>query len=431
MDQGKASDELSKSTRRRKLTPTKLASWASTSQAQLVPDPATPGLQLHIGALLSDGGQGAKSWQYRFTWAGKRQKLTLGRFPNVGQEQARTLAEKARAFIEQGIDPRRAGLRSNRHAAPVGSPSGDSHSIETLVDEYMEKFVETQRKRPEYVRRILDVEILKRWNGRDARTIKPRDVIALLDDIVARGSPVQANRVAAVLAQMFKYGVHRQIVESSPVQLLFKPGGKETPRSRALSDQELGALLRGLDEIFQRAPRTAAVIRVALHTAARRGEISGARWADIDLKGGTWRIPAEDAKEGVECFNALTPKAVEIFKGLKKSAGKSRWVFPDEEGNGPLDPRLVTRSIARHQSLLVEIGVSPFTLHDIRRTVRTGLAKLGVLPHIAERVLNHAQPGIAGVYDRYAYLPEKRDALDKWAAHLAALEATHEPNQDR
>jgi hypothetical protein len=108
-----------------------------------------------------------------------------------------------------------------------------------MAHEFMELFVKPNRKDPDYVQGILNRDVLPEWKGRDARTIKPREVIELLDKIVARGSNIMANHVGHVLGQMFKYGIHRSIVDDSPVKLLVQPGGKEKPRDRALTDAEL------------------------------------------------------------------------------------------------------------------------------------------------------------------------------------------------
>jgi integrase len=117
----------------------------------------------------------------------------------------------------------------------------------------------------------------------------------------------------------------------------------------------------------------------------------------------------------------LTSVAVDLFERLKRMAGRSPWVFPAEAGDSPMDPKLMTRSVARHLDSFAKHKVDAFTAHDLRRTVRTGLARLGVRPDIAERCLNHAQPGIVATYDVHQYLDEKRDALNKWAAHLESL----------
>jgi integrase len=240
---------------------------------------------------------------------------------------------------------------------------------------------------------------------------------------VDRGSRSIANDLATYLSQMFRFGIQRGLVDANPVQLLFRPGGEEKPRNRALSDGELGAMLAQLDDVFKRAPRTANAIRIALYTACRRGELAGARWSEfgLDVKEPEWRIPPERAKTGVEYIVPLVPAAVAEFKELKRAAGRSLYVLPAESGDGSIDSKLITRSIARHLESLRKINVKDFVFHDLRRTCRTGLAQLKIPPHIAERCLNHAQPGIVATYDVHQYLDEKREAFTKWAAHLEAV----------
>jgi integrase len=167
-------------------------------------------------------------------------------------------------------------------------------------DEFMRLHIRgaQKRKRPDYVKRVLEVDVLPIWKGRDARTIKPREVVELLDGIVQRGSRVMANRVAGLLSEMFRFGVHRDLVEASPVQLLYRPGGRERPKDRTLSDTEIKALLANLDEVL-RAPRMASALRILLLTGQRRGELALARWRDIDSEAKTWIIPAAHSKTGI------------------------------------------------------------------------------------------------------------------------------------
>ncbi len=413
--------------RRRRLTATQINALASRNAPYSVSDPEVSGLSLHVPAKLSDGSSGAKAWQWRFYWKGKRVKLTVGQWPATSQREAHDKVLQARQLLERNIDPRKAGMSRDR-SAPDAATQADGkpvepHSVAALAGDFMRRFVIPHRKRPEYVQRILDTEVLTNWRTRDARTIRPVDVLDLLDGIVDRGSPTMANRTAAILTQMFKFGIQRRHVEASPVQLLFPPGGREKPRDRALGDDELAALLGCLDAVMIRAPQTASAIRIALHTACRRSELALAKWSDVTLEGDApvWRVPPENSKTGIECLTPLVPAAVLEFRQLKKRADRSRYVIPAAQGDGPADPKLLTRSVARHLESLAEHGVAAFTLHDLRRTVRTGLSRLRIQPHIAERVLNHAQPGIAAVYDVFAYQDEKRAALSQWADHLAAL----------
>jgi integrase len=269
---------------------------------------------------------------------------------------------------------------------------------------------------------MLRRDVLPEWRGRDARTIKPREVIELLDKIVARGKPIMANRTAALLGQLFKFGIHRAIVETTPVQLLMRPGGKEKPKQRTLSDEELKAFL-GDPVKATRLRRLAHVIQILLLTGQRRGELAGARWRDVILKGKTptWTIPAENSKNGREHVVPLSTWAANEFRLLKKAAGHSHWVLPAKDKAQPLEAKLLTRGVAKCQPRFKALGVAPFTLHDLRRTCRTGLARLKIEPHIAERVLGHAQERITATYDTHAYLEEKRAALEKWEKYLQSL----------
>lgn len=117
----------------------------------------------------------------------------------------------------------------------------------------------------------------------------------------------------------------------------------------------------------------------------------------------------------------LTDRAVEEFRALKALAKRSQWVLPANGGEHHIDPKQLTRSVAKCLKRFKKLGIEAFTLHDLRRTCRTGLARLKIEPHIAERVLNHVQPGTAGVYDRFEYFDQKRAALEAWAARLKAL----------
>jgi integrase len=339
--------------------------------------------------------------------------------------QARERALELRKAIDEGIDPRRA--RPKRRPSPTAQPLSaasarpdDKHSVTFLVSEFIERYLRPTRKRPEYAEAILAKDVLPEWKGRDARTIEPSEIITLLDGIVERGSKVMANRTAALLSQLFRFGIHRHIVKTSPVQLLFRPGGKEKPRERALAEDELKAFL-GDPQACTRYERLAHVMLVLLLTGQRRGELALARWSEIDFTAQTWDIPDENAKGGRGHVVPLTDWALEELQALKREAEGSQWVLPANGSEHHIDPKQLTRSVAKCQARFKAHGIGEFTLHDLRRTCRTGLSALKVEPHIAERVLNHVQPGVAGVYDRFAYLEEKRAALEKWTAHLKAL----------
>lgn len=390
-------------------------------------DPAQESLYLLVRDKVD--GSSSRTWVHRIKNRGGDTYLPVGHFPETPLSQARTIVQEQRELLSKGIDPRSAAPRRRRakaSQAPATAPAGSKHSIEFLAHEFMERHVKPNRERPEYVQAILNRDVLHAdaWLGRDARTIKPREVIELLDKIVARGSPVMANRTAGIIGQMFLYGVHRAIVESSPVQLLYDPGGKEKARARCLTDEELKALLKDPKDAT-RFERLAHVIVILLLTGQRRGELAVARWIDIDLEAKTWVIPDEHAKgkkgERKGHTVPLSDWAAKEFEALQRLAKRARHVLPNDEADGPINPKLLTRGVARCQARMQKLGIAEFTLHDLRRTCRTGLARLKIAPHVAERVLNHAQEKIPGTYDTHDYLEEKREALDKWADHLRNL----------
>jgi len=398
-----------------RLTKVRVESLRPGPRQRDISDPERRGLVLRIEP------SGSKLWLFRYKFDGKPHRLALGTYPGMSLAMARGEAQAHRDLLDRGVDPRSA--RRARRPAPLSDAavSGNKHSVEFLAHEFLERHVKPNRRRPEYVQRILARDVLPAWQGRDARTITPREVIELLDGIVARGSRVMANRVASLLAQMFKFGIHRAIVENSPVMLLYRPGGREKPRARAFSEEELQAFLQNLDDAcrFQRLPH---ILRVLLLTVQRRSELALAEWREYDFKGKTWTIPDAHAKAGKGHVVPLSDWAVEELQKLKVMADGSRYVLPNGDKSAPLDPKYITRSVARCLKRFKRHGVGAFTPHDLRRTGRTALARLGVKVHVAERVLNHARERMEATYDVHDYLAEKREALEKWARYLADLQ---------
>lgn len=403
-----------------RLTKSRVESLRPGVTQQDVSDPERRGLVLRIEPA------GTKLWLFRYKFEGKPHRLSLGSYPGMSLALARDEAQAHRELLDRGVDPRTA--RRARRPTPLSEAAAptNKHSIEFLAHEFLERHVKPNRRRPEYIQRILARDVLPAWQGRDARTVTPREVIELLDGIVARGSRVMANRIAGLLAQMFKFGIHRAIVENSPVMLLYRPGGKEKPRARALSEEELEAFVLYLDDAcrFQRLPH---ILRVLLLTLQRRSELALAEWREFDFKEKTWTIPDAHAKAGRGHVVPLSDWAVAELQKLKVIAGGSRYVLPNADKSAPMDPKYITRSVARCLKRFKKHGVAAFTPHDLRRTGRTGLARLGVKVDIAERVLNHARERMQATYDVHDYIDEKRAALEKWADHLAGLRGQVSP----
>ncbi|MEO7208120.1 MAG: tyrosine-type recombinase/integrase [Steroidobacteraceae bacterium] len=394
-------------------------------------DPGQEGLYMLVRPRKS--GSCSRTWVHRINYQGGDTYLLIGHFPATRLADARITVQEQREQIAKGINPKAAAPRRRRIRPTDGGGTapapGDRHSVEFLVSEFMRGYIEKRHKKPDYVRLMLDVHVLPHWTGRDARTIGKRDIIERTDAIAngngARSpAPAMANRVNAQIMRMLDYGEERGIIEEAPRKRLSQPGGPEKSRDRALSDAELTALLASLDDVL-RSPRMTRAIRILLGTAQRVGELAHARWSDIDFKAATWTIPKEISKNRTENVVPLSDYVLNEFQRLKAGAAlRAQFVLPTDDGTASCDPKLITRCVARNQRSFNKKGIAKFTPHDLRRTARTRMAALGIDEHIAERVLNHKIPGMAGVYNMHKYAAEVRAALDKWATHIESLAAS-------
>lgn len=400
--------------------------------------PDCKGLQVRVEP------NGRKVFLLRYRWKGKPTRLTLGEFgppPHMSLADARDTVVKERQRIRDGINPAaarpsskpvRAAIRAALEATPEQAATmtpvrtgkaADPNSVATLVDKFV-RHARQDMRRPETLARLLEKELVEHLGDRDVRSITRRELSDRLDEIVARGSRVMANKSAAAFGRLFGFAIQKGIIEASPAAYLGRPGGREKPRSRALADRELAIFFANLDSVY-RSERTKLALQVLLYTGQRRGELFAAEWRDIDFEAKTWTIRGEIAKNAELSIVPLTAPAIAAFEGLKKLARGSRYVLPSDDGKKAGDPKPLTRAVARSLETWAEKGIrEPFGPHDLRRTLRTGLAKLRIAPHIAERVIGHKQRGVLAVYDVYAYTDEKREALEKWAEHLEAIRKT-------
>jgi integrase len=182
----------------------------------------------------------------------------------------------------------------------------------------------------------------------------------------------------------------------------------ETPRDRILTADELTALWMAIEKLPE-LPR--AYFRVVLLTGARRNEVRGMAWSELDLDAGLWRLPAERTKSGRPFELPLSAPILEMLRTLPR-IGPMVFAF---DGKRPITVHQLIERLRR------DAGLPDVRLHDLRRTLRTGLAELGISFEVAERVLNHAMPGLQAVYNRHSYAAEKRTALVLWAEHVLSL----------
>jgi integrase len=260
------------------------------------------------------------------------------------------------------------------------------------------------------VQRIVEKEMLPAWGHRSIRDIRRHDILVLVDAIVDRGSVTMARRFMAYVHRLFRWSVSRGIIESNPAADLPKPG-RETRRDRVLSDKELGRVWNAAETLGW--PYGAA-IQLLILTGSRRAEISELEWSE--LNGETIELKGVRTKNGEPHSIPLSKPALQVLERVPRMAG-SEYVFGKPLRSGAW-------STIKYK--FDSAGISDWRLHDLRRTVATGLQKLGVNLQTIEAVLGHtsgSRSGVVGVYQRHSFDAEKRAALDAWGKHVTELVA--------
>jgi integrase len=351
--------------------------------------------------------------------------------------RARASLQKAQA----GVNP--VEERKEEKRAAESKAERVLKSLGATVDVFLARYAERNTKLSTYseTKRVLEHDVKSVWDSRAIEEITRKDVIELLDNIVDRGAAVQANRTFAVLRRFFNWALEREMIPASPIAGLRAPT-TEAERDRVLSDEEIVYFWKGCDIL---GCPFGPMFKLLLLTAQRRDEVGGARWPEIDLDKRLWTIPRERAKNDRAHEVHLSELAVEIISELPKIS-RSR---ADGAGSEP-SPYLFTTTGERpvsgfskakerldgHMLQLLraelkqaggdmdEAAIGGWILHDLRRTAATGMARLNIAPHVVDRILNHVSGtirGVAAVYNRHAYLEERKSALEAWSHYVESL----------
>lgn len=373
------------------------------------------------GLTFTLSAKGTAAWVFRYRLGGKQREMTIGNYPVVTLKEARRAAGEARTKVAQGVDVAREKQKQKMELAAAGT-------VKQLCDEYFTRTVLNRVKRPDIIREMLDNDLIPKLGRLRIAEVKPLDIDGMIRAIVDRGSPVMANRVLATTKGIFDYAIRRHWVVQNPAAAFRRvdAGGEEKARTRALSEDELIQLLKALRDAGPVFNAYYLAVKLLLVTAVRLGELIEAPWSEFDLEADepAWRLPAARIKTGKSMGDRdftipLPAVAVEWLQEIKRTSFASDYVFPPRRRTGKPTMAKATLNWAMGE---INHGLDHFTLHDLRRTARTHLARLGVAPHVAERCLNHRLPGINDTYDTHDYLPERRIALNAWADLLVRLD---------
>jgi integrase len=358
------------------------------------------------GLVVTVWPSGEKAWTYRGRIRGMLYREKIGMYP------AMPLASALKAFAD---------LREQRHKGEdlparrqrATQTEQRSPSVKALCHDYIERHAKPNKRTWRQDKRMLDRDVIPAWGRLKASGIERADVVALLDTITDRDAAMQAGKVLALVRKVWNFGMDRGVLAHNPAARIPRPVKARTI-DRVLSDAELKKVWPKLAKSGLR-PQVAAALQLQLLTGQRIGEVLQAEWTEIDLGAQTWLIPASKAKNKKEHIVPLSEQAEAIIEAQPRVG---RFVFPSR-GVAAIRSEVAAHELA---DVLPKLGVDKFTTHDLRRTVETRMASIGIAKETRDRVLNHTDRSIGGThYNRYDYLPEKRTALNQWAQFLADI----------
>ncbi len=384
-----------------------------------------------LGLRVTDRGNKSYVLLARFPGSPNPTRRALGTVGELKLDEARIRAREWLALLERGIDPKDEAAR-----AIAAEQQKRANTLEAVFEDFVKEKLPSERKGSE-VERSLRRDLIARLGHKPITDITRRDILGVIRDKKA-SAPAQARNLLGDIKRLLTWAVEEQAygLEASVADGIRarRELGEKPTGDRILSESELFALWRAA----RRTPYPAGpAYQLLALTGLRLNEVADAVWSEFDFANRIWTIPAERMKGRNGSARShvvpLTDDILTVLKGLPRGK-KGDFVFTTTLGKKPvwmsqkIKERLDARMLRTLEAMARRRGVDPgevklghFTNHDIRRSVRSNLSKLGIREEVAEAVLAHVRPGIKKNYDLHDYLAEKRHALESWGAYLKRL----------
>jgi integrase len=384
-----------------KLTKNSIDSLPTSASDRIYWDAGCPG----FGVKVTPKGRKVFVVLYRTGGAGSSlRKYTIGVFGPVTLHQARVAAQRIFAAKLEGRDPAAEKRASKRRI------------VADRVDELLEAFIAqhvSQNRSAAEISRLLRREVGKAWAHKSIHEISKRDIVELISAIEQRGAPVAANKALKTIKTFLRWCVGRAVLDQSPADGVPLPA-KEVARDRVLTDPELAKVILASRTI---GGPYGGIIELLALTGQRREEVAGSTWDEFDLDQRIWTLPKVRTKNAKQHTVHLSAQAIAVLKRMKKQGPFAFSVH----GTAPFQGFSLAKRVLDDMS-----GVKNWRLHDLRRTCVSGMARLGIPPHVADKILNHQSgtiSGVAAVYQRHDFLNERNGALERWGAYVAKIMA--------
>ncbi len=364
--------------------------------------------------------KGNITFQLRYRFAGKPVRLRLGSYGKMTLREARGTMEQCKKWLSEGRSP--AAMMKKAMAEAIASPD-----IKTLVEEWLDSPAARELVKFDYWQRMLSLHVTDRYGKLLVDEMRPVEWEQIFRRINDEGSPVQAGNVMVRMKQVVRYGLRRQRIKSSTLLLLrITDVGKTAENGeRFLNDQETGLFWHAVSKT-KMSMQNQIFVRLVLLTGCRGVELRLAKKSDFDLDRRIWTIRKEISKTRRGFVRGLSNDTVELLR-------KAFLIYPDFNIVFPPAALQVDRPMSANVllSLAGQVGeamnITDWTMHDLRRTCKTQMAKLGVAPHVSEKILGHKLTGMLAVYDQHDYVEEQKEAADLWACHIQSCSASIRP----
>ncbi|WP_083704337.1 tyrosine-type recombinase/integrase [Serratia oryzae] len=396
------------------LTDAKLRKLNGKPIPKLIEMPDGGGLSIRITPL------GLIVFQYRYRYAGKARRMTLGTYDAISLKDARDMVQEAKRALAEGKDP-----------ITVKAMAFDKQTSAATVDACLAHWAASAQ-----ASRLVKLEY---WKRAFARHVSPYVGAMVVDDMQIshwqpvfkrmreNGAETFAGIMLSKLKQAFAYCVRTEKIKLNPISAL-RVNDVGTPVKvvkRYFSDDEIGRFwhaLEGSSITYQ----NKLLVKLLLLTGARGVELRKAKKGEFDLKNRTWRVPAENSKTRQPFERGLSRDAVALLEEAINLYPDIKQLFPPavSKEDRPMSAGVLLNLAEQIRN---EMGVHDWAMHDLRRTAKTKMSELGIPPHVSEKVLGHKLGGVLAVYDQHSYLKEQQEALDTLAAHISACVSSMKP----
>ncbi|MEQ8653880.1 MAG: tyrosine-type recombinase/integrase [Kiloniellales bacterium] len=359
------------------------------------------------GLLIRLSPRGEKIWALRVMLKGKRTRQTIGAYPAVGLAEARKVAGELLAAAREGQDL--VELQERKRAAQMTFREAHDEYLAAVGPKLSPRYLKEKRQK-------IERHVSPLLQARPIRDLSRADLANLSDDLQRKGVGPEVNLVINEVRACLRWYAERGLIDSVPI-LPRSARVKQMSRDRTLTDSEIKALWLALDD---RPQHVADLFRLFLLTGARRGQVERLEWQHVDLEQRLWSAPPTHHKMGSRTGLTIVLPLADYSVALlerRRETTDGRFVFPAiRAGAGAYNGTPEVVKALRKAGVMTD-----WVVHDLRRTMRTTMRRLGIDEDVCEACLGHAPQGIVKVYDRYDRLEEKRDAFQRWADYVLGV----------